>query len=89
MGRNDKQLEEFPKNDRVSLGKKFFQDLRDRVETIRPVNGKFIKIEELKTYGLKISVTLDDGKTEPSLIKLNVCSNGSPATITVLGLSGP
>lgn len=76
MPRNDKQLDEIPRG-KIKMGKSFFENMRNRVETIRPVAGDYIKVEEEKGYGLKISGDFD-------VATLNVCSNGAPATLVVL-----
>ena len=82
MPRRDQPLPEFPKKDKISLDKKFFENLRDRVETILPTAGDGIKVEKTdQGYGLKISTTVCMGKK----ITLNVCSNGTPAQIEVYG----
>ena len=76
MPRNDKELDEIPAG-KIKMGKKFFENLRNRVETIKPVAGTYIKIENEKTYGLKISGDFN-------VVTLNVCSNGTPAELVVL-----
>jgi hypothetical protein len=75
MPRNDKELDEIPSG-KIKMGKSFFANMRNRVETIRPVAGDYIKVEEEKGYGLKISGNFD-------VVTLNVCSNGVPATLVV------
>jgi hypothetical protein len=76
MPRNDKQLDEIPSG-KIKMGKSFFQNMRDRVETIRPEAGDYIKVESQKGYGLKISGNFN-------VVTLNVCSNGAPAELAVL-----
>ena len=75
MPRNDKELAEIPSG-KIKMGKSFFENMRNRVETIRPVAGDYIKVEEEKGYGLKISGNFN-------VVTLNVCSNGAPTTIVV------
>jgi hypothetical protein len=76
MPRNDKQLNEMPSG-KIKMGKSFFQNMRDRVETIRPVAGAYIKVENEKGYGLKISGDFN-------VVTLNVCKNGAPSELGVL-----
>ena len=76
MPRNDKQLEEVPSG-KIKMGKSFFENMRNRIETIRPQAGDYIKVEEEKGYGLKISGDFN-------VVTLNVCSNGTPAELVVL-----
>lgn len=81
MPRNDKQLDEIPSG-KIKMGKKFFENLRNRVETIKPVAGTNIKIENEKGYGLKISANFDNFNFN-NVVTLNVCSNGTPAELVV------
>jgi hypothetical protein len=76
MPRNDKQLNEIPSG-KIKMGKQFFQNVRDRIETIRPVAGAYIKVEPQIGYGLKISGNF-------RVATLNVCENGIPGTLDVL-----
>jgi len=75
MPRNDKELDEIPSG-KIKMGKSFFANMRNRIETIRPEAGDYIKIEEEKGYGLKISGNFN-------VVTLNVCSNGVPAELVV------
>lgn len=75
MPRNDKELAEIPSG-KIKMGKSFFENLRNRVESIRPEAGDHIKVEEEKGYGLKISGDFN-------VVTLNVCSNGVPAELVV------
>ena len=77
MPRNDKELDEVPSG-KIKMGKSFFQNMRNRVESIRPEAGSYIKIEKQTGYGLKISVI------DLNVVTLNVCSNGSPFQLPVL-----
>ena len=79
MPRNDKELEEIPSG-KIKMGKSFFQNMRNRVETIRPEAGDYIKIDQLQGYGLKISGNFN-------VVTLNVCSNGTPALLAVFTAS--
>jgi hypothetical protein len=60
------------------LGKGFFNKLIRRIECTKPIAGSNVSLIDVSD-GIQISVT---GLKE---ITLNVCSNGSPATITVYG----
>ena len=75
MPRNDKELAEIPSG-KIKMGKSFFENLRNRVESIRPEAGDHIKVEEEKGYGLKISGNFN-------VVTLNVCSKGVPAELAV------
>lgn len=75
MPRNDKELDEIPSG-KIKMGKSFFENMRNRVETIRPEAGDYIKVEKEKGYGLKISGNFN-------VVTLNVCSNGVPAELVV------
>lgn len=79
MPRNDKQLNEVPSG-KIKMGKSFFEDMRNRIETIRPEAGNYIKVEPQNGYGLKISGNFN-------VVTLNVCSNGTPAQLVVLTAS--
>ena len=59
---------------RLALG--FFNNLINRIECTKPTAGSGVTITE-EDNGFKISVALSDTVT------LNVCSNGTPATIEV------
>ena len=76
MPRNDKELAEIPSG-KIKMGKSFFENMRNRVETIRPEAGNYIRVEPQKGYGLKISATY-------TTVTLNVCSNGTPFELAVL-----
>jgi hypothetical protein len=76
MPRNDKQLNEIPSG-KIKMGKQFFQNVRDRIETIRPEAGDYIKVEPQIGYGLKISGNF-------KIVTLNVCVNGTPGTVDLL-----
>lgn len=62
------------------LTKGFFNRLIRRIEYTKPTAGTGITIEQ-EDNGFKISTSF--GEYKP--VTLNVCSNGTPATITVLG----
>jgi hypothetical protein len=80
MPRNDKELDEIPAG-KIKMGKKFFENLRNRVETVRPEAGNNIKVEkEQSGYGLKISFV-------GNAVTLTVCSNGTPAELVVFGIT--
>jgi hypothetical protein len=67
------------------LTKEFFNKLIRRIESTKPLAGSGITISE-KENGFEISGGGGVGSVAGySAITLNVCSNGTPATITVLG----
>ena len=70
------------------LGMDFFNSIIRRIECSRPLAGQNITLEE-KENGILINArgSILAGDDEFSQIQLNVCSNGVPATITVLGKS--
>ena len=76
MPRNDKQLNEIPSG-KIKMGREFFKNVRDRIETIRPEAGDYIRVEPQNGYGLKISGNFE-------IVTLNVCVNGTPGTLDVL-----
>lgn len=61
------------------LAKEFFNRLIRRIECTKPTAGTGIAIKE-EDNGFKVS--LSGG--EYNVVTLNVCSNGSPATLLVL-----
>jgi hypothetical protein len=81
MPRNDKELDEIPSG-KIKMGKRFFENMRNRIETIRPEAGDYIKVEDEKGYGLKISGNFN-------VVTLNVCSNGVPAELVVFSAPLP
>ena len=62
------------------LTKSFFNKLIRRIECTKPLAGSGITISE-KENGFEISGGVGGGFKE---VTLNVCSNGTPDTITVL-----
>jgi hypothetical protein len=69
------------------LTKDFFNKLIRRIECTKPLAGSGIIISE-KENGLEISTSGGSGIGSVagySAITLNVCSNGTPAEIVVLG----
>jgi len=67
------------------LTKEFYNKLIRRIECTKPLAGSGITISE-KENGFEISGSGGAGSVAGySAITLNVCSNGTPATITVLG----
>lgn len=71
------RLNELKGNSRLALG--FFNSLIRRIECTKPLAGENITIRE-KPDGIQISLSATP-------ITLNVCSNGSPDTIVVYGVS--
>jgi hypothetical protein len=76
MPRNDKELAEVPSG-KIKMGKSFFENMRNRIESIRPEAGKYINVTAQTGYGFKISGNFN-------VVTLNVCSNGVPAKLVVL-----
>jgi hypothetical protein len=70
------------------LGKGFFNKLIRRIECTKPIAGANVTLIDVPD-GIQINVTgVVTGGGEGGGLKqitLNVCSNGSPATITVYG----
>jgi len=67
------------------LGKGFFNKLIRRIECTKPIAGANVTLIDVPD-GIQISVTgVVTGTSALKQITLNVCSNGSPATITVYG----
>ena len=75
MPRNDKELAEIPSG-KIKMGKSFFENLRNRVESIRPEAGDHIAVTAQTGYGFKISGNFN-------VVTLNVCSNGVPEELVV------
>jgi hypothetical protein len=71
------RLSELQGSSRLALG--FFNSLIRRIECTKPIAGDGVALTE-KEDGIQIS-------TSSKLITLNVCSNGTPATIQVYGPS--
>ena len=69
------RLNELPGKARLALG--FFNSLIRRIECTKPISGTAIKLDQ-KPDGIVVSIDLKE-------YKLNVCSNGTPDTITVYG----
>jgi hypothetical protein len=66
------------------LTKSFFNKLIRRIECTKPLAGSGITISE-KENGFEIASGGAGGVAGYSAITLNVCSNGTPAQIIVLG----
>jgi hypothetical protein len=75
MPRNDKELAEIPSG-KIKMGRSFFANMRDRVESIRPEAGDHITITPETGYGFRISGDFN-------VVTITVCSNGTPADILV------
>lgn len=68
------------------LTKSFFNKLIRRIECTKPLAGSGIAIKEQENgFELSISGVGGGGFAGYSAITLNVCSNGVPAQIRVLG----
>lgn len=73
------KLSEYP-NAPVKMGHSFFKSVRNRIETIAPVEtgpGDFIKVKYENDRGCVISARMKE-------INLTVCSNGAPFDIKVI-----
>ena len=66
------------------LTKEFYNKLIRRIECTKPLAGSGITISETET-GFEIASGGAGSVAGYSAITLNVCSNGEPATIVVLG----
>lgn len=66
------------------LTKSFFNKLIRRIECTKPLAGSGITIKEQEN-GFEIASGNAGGVAGYSAISLNVCSNGTPAQIIVLG----
>ena len=75
MPRNDKELAEIPSG-KIKMGRSFFVNMRDRVESIRPEAGTYISVTAQTGYGFRISGDFN-------VVTITVCSNGTPADILV------
>lgn len=63
----------------MKMGREFFRQIRDRIETIAPIqttSADLITVKYLEDQGCKISFT-------PNVVTLTVCSNGTPAELVV------
>jgi hypothetical protein len=76
------RLNELQGASRLTLG--FFNRLIRRIECTKPLAGSGITITEQEN-GIEISSGGSGSVAGFSAITLNVCSNGEPATIAVLG----
>jgi hypothetical protein len=65
------------------LTKSFFNKLIRRIECTKPIAGSGITVTQQEN-GFEISSGIGVGGAGFSEVTLNVCSNGVPATITVL-----
>ena len=79
------RLVELKGSSRLALG--FFNSLIRRIECTKPIAGAVIALTE-KEDGIQVAVSLGAlGAGGFKTIDLNVCSNGTPATIQVYGPS--
>jgi hypothetical protein len=79
------RLVELKGSSRLALG--FFNSLIRRIECTKPIAGAGIALTE-KEDGIQVAVSLGAlGAGGFKTIGLNVCSNGTPATIQVYGPS--
>jgi hypothetical protein len=75
------RLVELKGSSRLALG--FFNSVIRRIECTKPIAGDGISIDP-KEDGFQVSVSLGSiGAGGLKVIDLNVCSNGTPATIQV------
>jgi len=73
------RLVELKGSSRLALG--FFNSLIRRIECTKPIAGDGVVLTE-KEDGIQIAVSASF-----NVVTLNVCSNGTPATIQVYGPS--
>jgi len=79
------RLVELKGSSRLALG--FFNSIIRRIECTKPIAGSGISLTE-KEDGIQVAVSLGSlGSGGFQTIQLNVCSNGTPATIQVYGPS--
>lgn len=74
------KLEEYPKTPPVKMGFGFFRSLRDRIETIAPVEtdeNSLIKVKYENDKGCIISARMKE-------LTITVCSNGVPEDIKII-----
>ena len=78
------RLTELKGNCRLALG--FFNSIIRRIECTKPIAGDGVTLTE-KEDGIQIAVSggIGGGAGGLRTITLNVCSNGTPATIEVYG----
>jgi len=77
------RLTELKGDSRLALG--FFNSIIRRIECTKPIAGEGISLTE-KEDGIQIAVSGGlTGAGGMRVIELNVCSNGTPATIQVYG----
>lgn len=79
------KLRELAGNSRLALG--FFNSLIRRIECTKPVAGSGISIQE-SADGIIINSSVGGGGGIPSgfsQITLNVCRNGNPEQLVVIG----
>jgi len=69
------QLKELKGSSRLALG--FFNSLIRRIECTKPISGANIQLTQ-QPDGISIGIALNE-------VTLNVCSNGTPSTITIYG----
>lgn len=78
------KLPEYP-NAPVKMGHEFFRKVRDRIETVAPVETSatdIVKVKYENDKGCVISLRVSE-------VSLTVCSNGVPSTIKVLQATTP
>lgn len=78
------RLVELAGTSRLAIG--FFNSIIRRIECTKPIAGNGITLTE-KEDGIQVSVSLGGAGGGLKIIDLNVCSNGTPATIQVYGPS--
>jgi len=79
------QLKELPGSSRLALG--FFNSLIRRIECTKPLAGNGVEISQ-QDDGISINISNSlFGQLQQGInvVTLNVCSNGTPATIQVYG----
>lgn len=61
---------------KIALAASWFRSVRDRVEEIKPLDGRFITTRQTQD-GIIINAS--------SIVTLQVCKDGAPAEVTVVG----
>lgn len=63
-------------NGKIKLGSSWFSSVRDRVEEIKPIDGRFITTRQTPD-GIIINAS--------SIVTIQVCKDGVPAEVVVVG----
>lgn len=71
---------------KLKIHAEHFRRVVRRIECIKPLAGQNIKIRETED-GMEISATAPTPAASAKIIELDVCRNGSPDVIYVLGFN--